>query len=70
MVGLHPECEKDGLGLVFKYNDKNDLISKLEEITSNKKKLFFYQNNAYEFGKQKTPTNSAQLIFKYFGIEN
>ncbi len=70
MVGLHPECEKDELGLVFKYNDKNDLISKLEEITSNKKKLFFYQNNAYKFGKQKTPTNSAKLIFKYFGIEN
>ena len=70
MVGLHPECEKNKLGLVFKYNDKNDLISKLEEITSNKKYLLFYQNNAYEFGKQKTPTNSAKLIFKFFGIEN
>lgn len=70
MVGLHPECEKYELGLVFKFNDKKDLISKLEEITSNKKKLSFYQNNAYEFGKQKTPKKSAKLIFKYFGVEN
>lgn len=70
MVGLHPECENDKLGLVFKFDDKNDLISKVEEMTSDKKKLSFYQNNAYKFGKQKTPTQSAKLIFKYFGIEN
>ena len=29
MVGLHPECEKDKLGLVFKFNDKSNLISKI-----------------------------------------
>ena len=70
MVGLHPECEKDKLGLVFKFNDKSNLISNIEEITSDKKKLSLYQNNAYKFGKQKTPKQSAKLIFEYFGIEN
>ena len=70
MVGLHFECMDQNLGLTFKFDDKKELIQKLQTITSDELMLSKYQKNAFEFGKKKTPINSAKLIFESLGISN
>ena len=70
MVGLHLECDDLNLGLTFKFDDKNELIKKLQVLTSDELMLNKYQKNALEFGKRKTPKNSATLIFESLGINN
>ena len=62
MVGLHPECIKEEVGLVFDIDKKNQLTSHLELLCSNKNILKKFQINAIEYGKKKTPEYSAELI--------
>ena len=68
MVGLYIECEEQKLGLTFQHNNEKQLIEKLINITSDKNQLENFKDNAFEFGKRKTPAHSAKLIFKFLGI--
>ena len=55
MVGLYIECEEQKLGLTFQHNNEKQLIEKLINITSDKNQLENFKDNAFEFGKRKTP---------------
>lgn len=64
MVGLHPECIKEDIGLVFDINKNDQLTSHLQTLCSNNDILKRFQVNAFEYGKKKTPEYSADLIVK------
>ena len=64
MVGLHPECIKEDIGLVFDINKNDQLTSHLKTLCSNNDILKRFQVNASEYGKKKTPEYSADLIVK------
>lgn len=64
MVGLYPECSKEEIGLVFDITKKNQLISHLKLLCNNDDILNRFQNNAFKYGKNKTPENAADLIIK------
>ena len=62
MVGLHPECQKEDIGLVFDINKNYQLTSHLQLLCGDNNILKKFQVNALEYGKKKTPEHSANLI--------
>ena len=64
MVGLYPEFVEQKVGLVFDVLDKNKLINAINRFINDENLLKNYQINAREYGKQKTPEYSANLIEK------
>ena len=62
MVGLHLECVKEDIGLVFDIDKNDQLTSHLQLLCSNNDILKKFQINAFEYGKKKTPEYSANLI--------
>ena len=64
MVGLHPECQKEDIGLVFDINKNYQLTSHLQLLCGDNNILKKFQVNALEYGKKKTPEYSANLIVK------
>ena len=62
MVGLHLECVKEDIGLVFDIDKNDQLTSHLQLLCSDNDILKKFQINAFEYGKKKTPEYSANLI--------
>lgn len=66
-AGAVPELIKDGeTGLLYKYNDMNDLIKKINFAISNEKLIDKIKNNAFEYSKNFTKANTAKKITSLF----
>lgn len=66
-TGAVPELIKNGeTGLLYEYNDMNDLIKKINYAINNKKIIENITNKAFEYAKSFTKSNTAQEITSIF----